>query len=185
LTRKTQPPSAEKQVEPADLVPLGAALGAFGVHGEVKVRPFTQTPDGVCAYGPLYDAQGALVLNPRSWRPIKDGLAVRAPESPDRDAAEKLNGVLLHVPRARLPAAGDEEYYHADLIGCRVEAVDGALLGEVVAVQNFGAADLLEVRGPGGMLFLEFSKEEVPVVDIAGRRLIAQPIVPEEAGPRE
>lgn len=179
MTRKSQPPPAEKQVDPAGLVPLGASMGAFGVQGEVKVRPFTATLEGVCAYGPLYDAKGALVLTPKSWRPIKDGLAVRAPEIADRDAAEKLKSVLLHVPRARLPAAEEEEYYHSDLIGCRVEALDGASLGEVIAVHNFGAADILEVRGPA-TLFIEFSKEEVPVVDIAGRRLIANPVPTQE-----
>lgn len=164
-----------------ELVLVGAIAGAFGVRGEVRVRSFTAAPEGVMSYGPLYDAQGKVVLTPRRWRPIKDGLAVTAPEIATREAAEALRNTPLHIPRSVLPPADEDEFYHVDLIGCRVEALDGAPLGEVVAVHDFGAGDVLELRdGAGRRRYLDFTRAEVPVVDIAGRRLVATPAEADE-----
>jgi 16S rRNA processing protein RimM len=161
---------------PERLVLVGAITGAFGVRGEVKVRAFTAEPEGLFAYGPLYDAAGKLVLTPKRWRPIKDGLAVTAPEVADREAAEALRHTPLHVPRSLLPPAEDDEFYHVDLIGCRVEALDGTPLGDVVAVHDFGAGDVLELRdAAGAQRFLDFSRAVVPVVDLDNRRLVATP----------
>src|SRR5690606_27552257 len=65
----------------------------------------------------------------------------------DRTAAEKLNGVELYVDRALLPEPdGEDDFYHADLIGLEARLGDGRVLGTVSAVPNFGAGDLLEVR---------------------------------------
>lgn len=164
-----------------DLVLVGAIAGAFGVRGEVRVRSFTAVPAGVVAYGPLYDAHGKVLLTPKRWRPIKDGLAIAAPEIPTREAAEALRNTPLHVPRAALPPAEDDEFYHVDLIGCRVETLAGDLLGEVVAVHDFGAGDVLELRDPAGVQrYVDFSRESVPHVDLPARRLVA--VLTEESG---
>jgi len=158
------------------LILVGAIVGAFGVKGEVKVRAFTAAPDGVCAYGPLYDKSGRLVLTPKHWRAIKDGLAVLAPEVKDREAAEALRNTGLHVPRALFAPPEDDEFYHVDLIGCAVEALDATPLGVVIAVVNFGAGDLLDVRGPDGRnQFFPFTKAAAPIVDIQAKRIIVDP----------
>lgn len=166
-----------ERVAPDMLVLVGAIAGAFGVRGEVRVRSFTAAPEGVVSYGPLYDAAGRVVMTPKRWREINDGLAVAAPEIPTREAAEKLKSTPLHVPRHLLPPAEEDEFYHVDLIGCRVETLAGEALGEITAVQNFGAEDMLEIRAPNGRTrFIEFSKADVPVVDIAGRRVVVAPL---------
>lgn len=145
------------------------------------MRSFTAAPEGVTAYGPLYDAHGNIVLTPKRWRPIKDGLAVTAPEVPTREAAEALRNTPLHVPRSVLPPVAEDEFYHVDLIGCRVEALDGTPMGAVVAVHDFGAGDVLELRDPDGrQRYLDFTKAEVPLVDIASRRLVAAPTEADE-----
>jgi 16S rRNA processing protein RimM len=161
--------------DPKDLVLVGAIAGAFGVRGEVRVRSFTAAPEGVVSYGPLYDADGRLVMTPKRWREINDGLAVSAPEIKDRDAAEALKSTALHVPRSVLPPVEEDEFYHIDLIGCRVETLAGEALGEIIAVQDFGAGDLLEVRAGGKTLYFSFTKEVVPHVDIAARRVVVAP----------
>ena len=162
-----------------ELILVGAIAGAFGVRGEVRVRSFTAAPEGVVSYGPLYDAAGRVVMTPKRWREIADGLAVNAPEIPTRDVAEKLKSTSLHVPRHLLPPAEEDEFYHVDLIGCRVETLAGEAIGEVIEVRNFGADDLLEIRETGGKTrFIEFSKADVPVVDLANRRVVA--VIPEE-----
>lgn len=171
---------ADPRIDPATLVLVGAIAGAFGVRGEVRVRCFTAEPDGVTSYGPLYDAQGKRVLTPKSWRPVKDGLAVTAPEFATREQAEAARGTPLHVPRAALPPVEEDEFYHVDLIGCRVEALDGAPLGVVHAVHDFGAGDVLEIRKGGAPWYLEFSKDAAPVVDLKHRRIVATPPESEE-----
>jgi len=156
-----------------DLVVVGAIAGAFGVRGEVRVRTFTTELEGVVSYGPLLDAQGRVVLTPTRWRPINDGLAVTAKEAPTREAAEALRNTALHVPRAMLPATEEDEFYHVDLIGCRVEALDGSPLGEVVAVHDFGSGDLLAVSTAEGLsAFFPFTRVAAPVIDVKAKRIV-------------
>jgi 16S rRNA processing protein RimM len=99
----------------------------------------------------------------------------------DRNEAEKLVNVELYVPRDRLPAPEDDEYYHADLIGLAAFTPDGKKFGTVVAVHDFGAGDLIEVRpeGASDTMMLPFTETTVPVVDIAGGRIVIDP--PQEA----
>ncbi len=94
----------------------------------------------------------------------------------DRAAAKALKGTRLYVPRVRLPPAGEEEYYHADLIGLAVEEVGGRALGTVTSVHNFGAGDVLEVAAAGGIaIMVPFTRAVVPVIDLAGGRIVIDP----------
>lgn len=83
----------------------------------------------------------------------------------------------LYVDRARLPSLGDDEFYHADLIGLEVRDTGGALLGRVHAVHNHGAGDILEIAGAVGRegLLLPFTRAVVPTVDLAAGRIVADP----------
>lgn len=158
------------------LVAVGAVEGAFGLKGEMRVKSFTAEPEAIASYGPLLDAEGAVILTPRSVRLFKGGVIVTAPEVTTREEAEALRNTLLHVPRDRLPAPEDDEFYHVDLIGCRVEAESGEALGTVRAVHDFGAGDVLEIAAAGrASLFLPFTKAVVPTIDLAARRIIAVP----------
>ena len=170
------PPSPERQAkaaQPDRRVLLGTIVAPHGVRGLVKVRSFTDDPSDIVSYGPLQDTQGRAVgLTLRG--PIKGGLLAAVAGVEDRDAAEAMRGVKLYVPREALPATDDEEeYYYADLIGLRVETADGAALGRVKAVHDFGAGDVLEVVfEAGGSELLPFTRDMVPVVDLAGGRLV-------------
>jgi len=94
----------------------------------------------------------------------------------DRNAAEKLRGIELYMPRERLPPPSEGEYYHADLVGLAVELKDGTPFGRVQAVENYGAGDLLAIVRPGGRpVSLPFTDQVVPVVDIAGGRVVVDP----------
>jgi 16S rRNA processing protein RimM len=136
--------------DPADLVLVGAVIGAFGLKGDVRVRAFTADPQSIADYGALYDADGRKILTPQRVRLLKAEVALWGPECPDRTAAERLKGVGLHVPRARLPELAEDEFYHVDLLGLEVRHADGRLLGRVRQVVNYGAGDLLEIDGATG-----------------------------------
>jgi 16S rRNA processing protein RimM len=157
-----------------DLVLVGAVTGAFGVRGEVRTRAFTADPESLGAYGPLLHADGRVALTPKRVRPVGEDVAITAPEAATREAAEAMRGTGLYVPRAALPEPEDEEFYHVDLIGCTVEALDGAALGTVKAVHDFGAGTLLEIKPLDGQSwFLPFTKAAAPIVELAAKRIVS------------
>jgi 16S rRNA processing protein RimM len=155
---------------------IGAIAGAHGVKGVVRVKPFTERAEDVAAYAPVTDESGSRIFALRYVGPAKGAVLVRIEGIDDRDAAEALKGVRLYVPRSSLPAPDDEEFYHADLIGLAVVDADGAAIGRVRAVEDYGAGDLLEVELTGGrVVMLPFTKAVVPEIDLAAGRLVAVP----------
>ena len=167
-----------------ELVVVARLKGAFGVAGEVRLTPFTEEPEGCVSYGPLLDERGEVVLSVVSHRPVKDGLAVRAPEVATREEAEALKGTMLHVPRAALPEPDEDEFYYEDLVGLEVKSTDGKRLGTVVAVHEFGAGEMLEIRPKDGKSFYHpFTKAAVPKVDLGAGRIVAEVVEPDVVRP--
>ena len=90
-----------------------------------------------------------------------------------------LNGLELYVAREKLPETEQDEYYHADLIGLAAVTATGEPLGEVIAIHNFGAGDIIEIAPPRGpTMLLPFTHAVVPTVDLAGGRVVIE--LPEE-----
>lgn len=160
-----------------DRVCVGAITGAFGVRGEARLKSFTADPQAVAEYGLLWTEDGKRSFEAKLTRTLKGGFAARLSGVATREEADALRGTRLYVDRAVLPEPEEDEYYYADLIGVRVELADGTLIGRVKAVQDFGAGDMLEYlpEGGGESLFLPFTREIVPTVDLAGGRVIADP----------
>jgi 16S rRNA processing protein RimM len=103
---------------------VGALKGAHGVQGEVRVKSFTTEPGDLFTYGPLTDADGNVLVTPVSARSGKDHFIVAAREKKQKEEWDALKGALLHVERAILPEAEDDEFYIEDLVGLAVHAVD-------------------------------------------------------------
>lgn len=156
---------------------LVARLGAaHGVRGEIRVNAFGDDPQALVGYGALATADGRSVRI-RALKIVGGRLIGRLEGVADRNAAEALNGVDLYVDRERLPAPEDDDtFYHADLVGLAAETTDGRALGTVVAVPDYGAGELLEIAPPRGpTLLVPFTRAAVPVVDIAGGRVVVDP----------
>lgn len=155
-----------------------AEIGAaHGIAGEVRLRAFTEDPLAVTQFGPLQGEDGREITL-AAVRPGKDCLIARVAGVGDRTAAERLRNARLYVARDRLPAIAEPEtWYHADLIGLAAVGTDGAAIGRVVAVQNFGAGDLLEIAPAAGgpTLLLPFTDAVVPEVDVRGGRIVVYP----------
>jgi 16S rRNA processing protein RimM len=162
---------------PAKRVCVGIITGAHGVRGAVRVKSFTADPKDVARYGPLEDESGG----ERRWslglmRSAKGVVVCRVDGVTNRDSAETLRGLRLYLPRAALPPTGEEEYYHADLIGLEALLADGTRLGQVRAVHDFGSGDTLEiVRLAGPPAMVPFTRAIVPVVDLSAGRLVVDP----------
>ncbi len=159
-----------------------AQIGApHGVRGEVRLRAFTEDPMALTRYGPLEADDGTRGFEIEALRPAKSVLVARFAGVTNRDAAAELRNLKLYVPRTRLPEPEDETYYHRDLIGLTAVDADGAVLGTVSAMQNFGAGDLIEIAPAAGgpSVLLPFTKAFVPVVDIPGGRAVVERLAPE------
>lgn len=158
---------------------LMARIGAaHGIRGEVRVKPFGDDPLSFTDYGPLETADGKRRLTVSAARVQKNMVITRFEGIDDRNAAEALNGLDLYIPRNALPELDDDDdFYHADLLGLRALSPDGEELGKIVAVPDFGAGTLLEIRpGIGASFFVPFTRDAVPEVDLAaGRVTIAPP----------
>jgi 16S rRNA processing protein RimM len=150
---------------------LAAVAGAHGVGGEVRLKLFGEGLDSLRRHKVLF--AGARALTVTSLKPGSAGAIARFAEIADRAAAEALRGQLLTVPRSALPPLAAGEYYHADLIGLPCESAAGEALGTIVAVENFGAGELLEVERPGGKRAL------IPfrpgIADLEAGRVVADP----------
>lgn len=147
---------------------IGKIMGAFGVRGEVKILSHTAPETALLRYQPwtLRDARG------REWqvtgakgRAGSKGVVASIPDIQDRDAAEALRGVEIHVPRSALPAPKPGEYYWVDLQGLRVETVEGVPLGHIDHVFSTGANDVICVRGERERLIPFIQPDVVRQVD--------------------
>jgi 16S rRNA processing protein RimM len=126
-------------------VTLAAVAGAHGVTGEVRLKLFGEGVDALKRYAAFND--GALTLK-KIRSDNKGGAIARFAEVTDRTAAEKLRGTVLTVPRSAMPALEEGEYYHADLIDLAAVSPAGEPLGTIVAIENYGAGDILEIERP-------------------------------------
>ena len=150
-------------------VTLAAIAGAHGVRGEVRLKLFGEGAEALRAFS-VFDA-GDRKLTLKSVRPANQGAVATFAEITDRSGAEALRGTVLTVPRSALPPLGEGEYYHHDLLGLPCVSTDGQAIGEVVAIDNFGAGDILEIAKPDGKRFMvPMTAQAVPEWD--GDRLV-------------
>lgn len=167
---------------------LGKIGAAHGIKGEVRIVSHTQDPEAIASYGPLETDRPGLSITIEKARLNKTVLVARLKGVTDRNAAELLNGVSLFIDRSRLPEPDDEDdFYHTDLIGIEARLDNGVIIGEVSALPNFGAGDLLEVRDPrsGDTFLYPFTKAVVPTIDIRGGFLVIVPPVDADPGEEE
>ena len=177
----TPHPSASPTPSPAGgegkLVALGVFGAPQGVRGEVRIKSYTRDPKAVAAYGPLTDGRGArFVLE--SVRLLKDEMLVARLEGiANREAAAALTGVELFARREQLPPPDEDEFYYDDLVGLAAVSRDGAPLGRVVALNNYGAGDILEIMREGGgeSLVLPFTKAVAVEIDFPAGRIVIDP----------
>lgn len=152
-------------------IALAAVAGAHGVKGEVRLKLFSDSVESLSAHDQLY-VGGAL----RRLLSVRDGgktAVARFEGIADRSAVEALRGSLVEVDRAALPRLEEGEYYHSDLIGLPAVDRDGKAIGEVAAVENYGAGDLLEIEIEGGKRSLIPFRDGI--ADLEDGRIVLDP----------
>lgn len=163
--------------DPDDLVCVGRIAGGHGIKGLVRVTSYTEDPENIGTYGPVSDETGERMFELEVMKMAKAHVLVRIPGIEDRNAADALRGVRLFVPRDRLPAPEEDEFYYDDLVGTSAETTEGEPLGKVLSVQEFGSGPMLEIgRKRGRTLLVPFTRDVVPVVDLAAGRIVVEPV---------
>lgn len=152
-------------------VALAAVAGAHGVKGEVRLKLFSDSSAGLASQKTVY--VGGVERRLLNVREGGKAAIARFEGIGDRSAAEGLRGQLVEVDRSELPPLEEGEYYHADLIGLPCVDRDGESVGTVVAVENFGAGDLLEVELTGGRRSLIPYREGI--ADFEDGRIVLDP----------
>ena len=158
-----------------DHVVLGHVVAAHGIRGDVIVRAHTADPKDLMAYGPLSDGSGR-PLTIKSMQMTGKGLIIRFAGIDDRTAAEAMRGTPLSVARSALPPPDEGEYYLVDLVGLTAVDEAGQTIGTVIAVENFGAGTMLEIRqiGSSETEYVPFTDAFVPTVDVAAQRIVVR-----------
>ena len=161
----------------SDRVIVGAIAGAFGVNGEVRLKSFCADPAAIADYTPLYTEDGRRFVTIVLTGQTKNALIARLDGISTKEEADALRNTTLLAERSVMPAPDEDEYYHADLIGLSVVDTGGATLGTVKAVFETSGGDLLEIARPGlsETALLPFTRAIVPTVDLAARRIVADP----------
>ena len=161
---------------PEDRVCVGAIAGVRGLKGEVRIKSFTADPDSIAAYGPVATEDGKQTFLLTIKSRAKGLLIARLDGIDDRTSAEELRGKRLYVPRSALPEPEFGEFYQADLVGLMAETNSGERLGEIEAVHNFGASDIIEIvcnnTNHEENIMIPFTNEVVPEIDIEGGRIV-------------
>jgi 16S rRNA processing protein RimM len=156
---------------------VGSLAGAFGVKGEVRLKSYCAEPSDIALYTPLTTEGGRIFRVVVIIGQAPGALVARIEGIDTKEDADALRGQSLYADRSRLPHLTDDEYYHADLIGLPVFDTGGKELGQVKAVLNHGAGDILEILtvGASDTTLLPFTLAVVPTVDLVAGRIIADP----------
>jgi 16S rRNA processing protein RimM len=156
-----------------DMIVVGKISGLYGVRGWCKVFSHTEPRDNILMYSPWYLRKG------NEWQAVEvvegrqhgKGIIAHLQGCDDRDAAAALMGTEVAIKREQLGSLAEDEYYWSDLIGCRVETVDGVELGHIERMMETGANDVIVVAGERECLIPFVQGDVVVEVDIAAKRV--------------
>jgi 16S rRNA processing protein RimM len=163
------PPPSRGRAE--ERITLAAVAGAHGIKGEVRLKLFTDSAESLSQHPRLF--VGGVERKLAAVRAAGRGAVARFEGVADRSAAEQLRGSLVEIDRDALPSLAADEYYHSDLIGLPCVDSEGATVGSVVAVENFGAGDLLEVeKADGARALIPY---QPGIAELADGRILLDP----------
>ena len=161
---------------PHDLVLLGKVGLPRGIKGDVWVKSYTAIPEDIASYGTLWNEDASQAFKLTIINAAKGMLIARIKGVNDRNAAKVLKGMNLYLKREALPSTEEDVFYHLDLLGLKARTTKGEFLGLVDAIFDFGAGDTLEINGgPHNGIFIPFTKDTVPIVDIESGQLTVNP----------
>ncbi|MGB1862834.1 MAG: ribosome maturation factor RimM [Candidatus Puniceispirillum sp.] len=157
-------------------ISVAAVMGSHGVRGNVKIKPFTETPESLGRFDKVYLEDGQQVSLKILSVGSKGVVLARLGKVESRDASDALRGQHLYVDRAALPDLADDEIYHADLLGLDAVLADGRALGCIAAIHDFGAGNVVEIEPPqGASLMLPFGGAALVAIELDKGQVVLAP----------
>ena len=161
-------------------VEAGIIINTFGVKGEVKVMPLTDSPELFNDFRTVFlgkPGEETVEYEVRRARPHKKWVILRLRGVDSRDQASRLRDMNIYVDKEKLGKLAEDTYYEADLHGMEVYDLNNELIGVISAVLKTPANDVYQIRAEGGREFLVPAiKDVVKEVDIAANRMVINPI---------
>ena len=193
-------PAVDATSLPDDAVEVGRVLGAWGIKGGIKVKPFAADPQALFSSKRWFIQPSELARPPgvKLALPLPtllrvltakehgDGVVATAQELPDRTAAEAMKGARVFVSRASFPTPDEDEFYWVDLIGLSVVNRSAIALGDVVGLIETGPHCVLRVQpraqtqaqaqaqsggAPAAEVLIPFVGVYIDKVELAARRI--------------
>jgi len=127
---------------------IGKITSAHGIKGEVKIMSFSQNPEDIQNYQPIFDNNNQefkLKINSKAQGTNKDIFIVKIENISNRNDAEKLQNTELFINKNQLEESDENEFYYVDLIGLDVIDENKNKIGVVKDVMNYGAGDIIEI----------------------------------------
>ncbi len=148
---------------------IGVIAAANGIKGYVKIKCFTENPEDVASFSEVFDPLTKRVFDIKIVGVRGDCVIASIAGVKSRNEAEKLQNIRLYIKKSELPEPGAQEFYHNDLIGCKVQFEDGLVIGEIKNVHNFGAGDLIEIHDSlsNKGIYYPFSKDFIVDVNLS------------------
>jgi len=165
---------SQRSDDSGSMVIMGRIAAAHGIRGWIKIQPYTEYLDSLLDYKSWW-----LGAEQGPWREVTPlqteahakTLVAQLPDCPDRNAAEKLKGLLIAVPRSSLPKQHENEYYWSDLIGMKVVNESGVELGAVANLLETGANQVLSVKGENSEILIPFVASAIKQVDLNNKTI--------------
>jgi 16S rRNA processing protein RimM len=171
-------PATESTIDQSTRILLAHVAGAHGIRGELLLKTYTGAPEDIAAYGPLSDQAGHKQYSLKVVRVTPKGVIARIKGVDNRNAAEAMKSTALYVLRSKLPKPDEDEFYFTDLIGLAAVDEEGAVIGMIDRVLDFGAGTILEIKltGQTKTELVPFTKTCVPTIDLpAGKVTVIMP----------
>ena len=164
-------------IDPNNLICVAKITGTHGINGILKVASFADDPNTVFNAKVLYDKSGKKTFKLEGAKPHKNAYLCKLNGIENPEDGALLRGQELYIERDNLPNASEDEFYYVDLIGLDARLENGEKAGEVLAVQNHGAGDMIEVKPASGKSFMvPFTEAHVPKVNFDDRFLTIIPL---------
>lgn len=155
---------------------MGRLGRPHGVLGEVRLDPMGGMPRGLKGYKTFYlgakDAQTVEPLKIDSWRSHSQWILLTLKGVRGRDAAARVTGSTVYVPRSELPGLKADEYYYTDLLGSEIKSPEGEVLGVVEDVKDWGEYDMLMVSTGRKQWMFPVLERYVKEIDVAGKCIV-------------
>jgi 16S rRNA processing protein RimM len=161
-----------------DWAAIGDIVGVFGVRGELKVAPLSDIPRRFARLETVYVGAQRTPFRVLGAHEHKRQVLLRLEGLADRTSAEELRGMRLWIPAAALTPLPRDQYYLHDVVGLRVQHINGQPLGTVADVLTTGANDLFVVHDTptGAEVLLPVVKAFVKSIDLVSGIVLVDPI---------